>query len=133
MDDNNEPWRPRLPIPNGSIVRTTWLDEEFEQYSDYDRHNDDGYESPGVLAFGTKELGHFLRMEHTGAKPCHVPHNTKGLLVIGYTAPNQVPMGNLDARFVWYHVLWGEKDVWIHAKHIILLKASTQQITTKKT
>lgn len=114
------------PIPHGSIVRTTWLDEEFGETSTYDLDVNESYDSPGIYALKTDALEHLFEKGRIDDECFYtIPHNTRGLMVIDHMwYKNSKP--NKHWPEVWYHVIWKETSIWIHARHVVLVKKSTQ-------
>lgn len=115
------------PIPHGSIVRTTWPDEEFDSFSGKDGHNNDGWTSPGVNALKTDALKLLLKKGHLNDESFFfVPHNTRSLMIVDHVWYESTSRSEYaDFICVWYNVLFEDRDIWIHARNIILVKKST--------
>jgi len=137
MDDDEYEWNAesRPPIPNGSIVRTSWPDEELSQCTEYDAQANDGWISPGVVALKHQDMErymeHGIKLEALG-ESLVVPHNEKGLMIadcawffVSDNSPIDVETDDEYTREVWYRVLWGERSVWINSQHIVLVKKCT--------
>lgn len=119
--------QPPSPIPYGSIVRTTWMDEEFSSHVGYDSDVNEGYESPGIFGVKSNAIDFLLEKGSLDDDCFHtIPHNTRGLMVIDHVWYDD-PLTNPDDPWprIWYHVIWEETTIWIHGRNTVLMKKST--------